>query len=122
MADDGAAGDGFGTSVSVNDDASLFGASFDDTEAGTNAGSAYVFSRTWDMWTQRGTLTAGDGGAGGRFGVPVSTQGLASVVGAHADMTHVNPDGILTVYDDRNSDGEMDVGESRPLAMTPSPP
>ena len=43
-ADDGAAGDDFGISVSIDGNTVVVGARLDDTDKGSNSGSAYVFS------------------------------------------------------------------------------
>ena len=43
-ASDAAADDLFGYSVAVSGDTAVVGANFDDTAAGTDAGSAYVFA------------------------------------------------------------------------------
>ena len=71
-ADDGAADDYFGYSVSIDGDTMVIGAISDD-DKGSNSGSAYVFTRTTagDLasgWTQVAKLTAGDGAADDWFG------------------------------------------------------
>jgi hypothetical protein len=60
-ADDGAASDWFGDSVSLSGDGTtaLVGAPYDDTAAGTDAGSAYVFAGSGSSWSQQIQLTAG---------------------------------------------------------------
>ena len=63
-AGDGAAGDNFGYSVSIDGDTMVVGAWFDDDEKGSSSGSAYVFTRdtAGDLtsgWTQVAKLTAG---------------------------------------------------------------
>ena len=71
-ADDGAADDYFGYSVSIDGDTMVIGALQDD-DKGSNSGSAYVFTRdtAGDLasgWTQVAKLTAGDGAADDWFG------------------------------------------------------
>ena len=66
-ADDGAADDYFGHSVSIDGDTMVIGAHQDD-DMGSNSGSAYVFTRDTpgDLasgWTQVAKLTADDGAA-----------------------------------------------------------
>ena len=66
-ADDGAASDFFGYSVSIDGDTVVIGAQHDD-DKGSNSGSAYVFTRdtAGDLtsgWTQVAKLTANDGAA-----------------------------------------------------------
>ena len=46
---DGAGSDEFGVSVSISGDYAVVGARLDD-DNGTNAGSAYVFTRTATSW------------------------------------------------------------------------
>ena len=82
IAGDGAAGDLFGNSVSVDGETVVVGARQDDTAAGTSAGSAYVFVRSGMSWSQQAQLTASDGAALGFFGRSVSVDGDTVVVGA----------------------------------------
>jgi hypothetical protein len=90
-ADDGAAFDNFGTSVSLSSDGNtaLVGAFRDDTAAGADAGSAYVFVRSGTSWTEQAKLTAGDGAAADGFGrsVALSSDGNTALVGAVGDDT-----------------------------------
>ena len=88
-ADDGAANDYFGYSVSIDGDTMVIGAHGDD-DRGSNSGSAYVFTRVTagDLtsgWTQVAKLTADDGAADDRFGYSVSIDGDTVVIGAYAD-------------------------------------
>ena len=84
-ASDGAAGDQFGYAVSVSGDTVAVGALLDDTPAGANAGSAYVFVRVGATWLQKRKLRAPDGAAGDLFGYPVEVFGQTVVVGAYLD-------------------------------------
>ncbi|UCC31772.1 MAG: FG-GAP repeat protein [Phycisphaerales bacterium] len=92
-ASDAAAGDQFGTSVSISDDRAVVGAHLDD-DALYYSGSAYVFRRddnatpldpSDDFWVQEDKLTASDAGGGDRFGVSVSISSDRIVVGATWD-------------------------------------
>ena len=56
---DPAEADQFGSSVSVNGDAAVVGAPFDD-DLGGDSGSAYVFRRVGANWIQEAKLTAND--------------------------------------------------------------
>jgi len=92
LAPDGAGSDGFGDSVTLSSsgDTALVGAGFDDTAGGSNAGSAYVFTRDGNgSWTFQQQLLAPDGAAGDKFGVSValSSSGGAAIVGAYEDDT-----------------------------------
>jgi hypothetical protein len=90
-ANDGAAEDSFGYPVSVSRDGNtaLVGACGDDTAAGTNAGSAYVYVRSGSSWSQQAKLTASDGAAEDYFAssVSVSSDGNTALVGASNDDT-----------------------------------
>lgn len=78
---DAAAGDSFGTSVSVSGDTVVVGAPADD-DAGNSSGSAYVFVRSGTTWTQQQKLTALDAGTNHSFGGSVSVDGNTAVIGA----------------------------------------
>ena len=79
-ASDGAPGDKFGNSVSVADERVVVGAQSDDTPAGIDAGSTYVFTRSGTAWTEQQKLTASDGAAGDEFGSSVSALSDDTVV------------------------------------------
>ena len=110
-ASDAAAEDQFGTSVVVSGDTVVIGADVsDDAVAGTNSGSAYVFTRSGTTWAERAKLTASDAAAGARFGNSVSVSGDTAVIGSFTDgdaVTGVNS-GSAYVYrlDDIDSDGD----------------
>ncbi len=87
---DGAANDGFGSSVALDGGAAVIGASRDTTGANASQGSAYVFTRSGETWTQQQKLTANDGAAEDRFGHAVALDGDTLVVGAFFDDIAVN--------------------------------
>ena len=91
-ADDGAANDGFGSSVALSGDTALMGAPFDNTSAGADAGSAYVFTRSGSLWSQQQRLEAGDGAADAEFGSSVALSGDTALVGALFDDTSTGAD------------------------------
>jgi len=80
-ASDGAVGDYFGNSVSIDGDYVIIGAKGDNS----NKGSAYVFKRSGTSWAQEDKLTASDGATGDGFGVSVSIDGYIILIGAYAD-------------------------------------
>ena len=84
-ASDAAANDSFGVSVTVSGDTAVVGAYLDDTPAGTNAGSAFVFVRSAGTWAQQQKLTAADTAAVDNFGMSVAVSGDTAVVGAHLE-------------------------------------
>jgi hypothetical protein len=83
---DGAAGDGFGYSVSISGDTVVAGAPWDDVVSNWNQGSAYIFKRTFapsfTFWSQKQRLSAGDGAGNDNFGSSVAISGDTVVVGA----------------------------------------
>ena len=84
LAPDGAAGDQFGCSVSINVGAVVVGACYDDDLA-DRSGSAYVFKNVGGVWTQVAKLLASDGAAEDYFGTAVSISDETSLIGARGD-------------------------------------
>ena len=80
VASDGAANDQFGTSVSVDGDTVVIGAT-DDDDDGNSSGSAYVFVKSGTTWTEQQKLTASDAAAGDQFGYAAAVSGDTVVVG-----------------------------------------
>ena len=81
LALDGAAGDRFGCSVSLYNNTALIGAYGDDNN-GEDSGSAYVFTRTNNTWTQQAKLLASDGESHDFFGDSVSLSADTALIGA----------------------------------------
>jgi len=109
-ADDGAAGDYFGSSVSIDGDTVVIGAHYDD-DKGSNSGSAYVFTRdtAGDLasnWTQIAKLTADDGAVNDNFGYSVSIDGDTVVIGAWNDDDKGLNSGSAYVFT-RDTAGEL---------------
>jgi hypothetical protein len=92
LASDGAAHDQLGDSVCVSGDTVVIGAYDDDTHAGTDAGSAYVFVRSGSAWSQAQKLVASDGRRGDLFGIAVSVSGDTLAVGAAFENNPGGPD------------------------------
>jgi len=90
QASDPQASDYFGYSVSLSGDgnAALVGAYLEDA-GGTNAGAAYVFTRSNGTWTQQQKIQASNPQASGYFGysVSLSGDGNTALVGAHPEDT-----------------------------------
>jgi len=87
---DGAGDDEFGYSAALSGDTVLVGAVWDDVGANTNQGSAYVFVRSGDTWSQQQKLMASDGAVGDRFGSSVALSGDTALVGAYVDAVGAN--------------------------------
>ncbi len=83
-ADDAAAGDDFGHSVSISLDTVVVGAPYDDDD-GAQSGAAYVFVRDGTTWSQQQKVTADDAAAGDTFGSAISIFGERIAAGAPYD-------------------------------------
>ena len=98
-ADDAAANDEFGISVSVHDETVVVGAHLENANDDdqnvdndvTDSGAAYVFTKPgsggWADATDTAKLTASDGAADDEFGISVAVEGDTVVIGARQDNT-----------------------------------
>ncbi|MGJ8643280.1 MAG: hypothetical protein ACSHX9_07730 [Luteolibacter sp.] len=96
-AGDPGAEDGFGSSVAISGDSVVVGA-FENDDAGSTSGSAYVFTRDGTSWSQQAKLTAGDAAAEDRFGFSVAISGNSVVVGAYLDDDGDVNTGSIYIY------------------------
>jgi hypothetical protein len=98
-ASDGAQGDFFGFSVAISGDTVIVSAHTKDTAGGSDAGAAYVFTRSGGVWTQQQKLTASDGAQGDLFGFSVAISGDTAIVGAvHHDLGIITDAGAAYVF------------------------
>ena len=101
VASDGDASDNFGISVAVSGDGTtvVVGARYDDTIAGTDSGSVYIYKYNGTDWDET-KLVASDGAANANFGfsVDVSSDGNTVVVGAYADDDNGPDSGSAYIY------------------------
>lgn len=99
-ANDAASFDYFGTSVALRGDLLIVGAHGDNNSFGSNAGAAYLFTRSGSTWTQSSKLNANDMAAGDRFGTSVAVvSSTRVVVGApESDVAGTNA-GSAYVFD-----------------------
>jgi FG-GAP repeat len=95
---DGAADDRFGRDVALAGDTAVIGAMFQD-DKGENSGSAYVFTRSGNLWTQQAKLTAVDGAEGDVFGFSVALSGDTAVIGAARNDDNGNEAGSAYIFD-----------------------
>jgi hypothetical protein len=88
-ASDAAAGDAFGSRVSLSSDGTvaLVGAPGDDCAAGADCGAAYVFVHTASGWGEQAKLTASDAAANARLGHDVALSGDGSTALLRARST-----------------------------------
>ena len=96
-ASDGAAGDYFGRSVAISGDYAVVGAYRDDDPS--SSGSAYIFKRDGDAWTQQAKIIASDGAVDDYFGYSVAISGDYAVVGAYRDDDAGSDSGSAYIYD-----------------------
>jgi hypothetical protein len=104
-ASDKAANDYFGSSVSISSDGSrvIVGAPLASPGGTTNAGAAYIYTRSGTTWTQESKLTASDKAAGDQFGdkasVSMSSDGSRVIIGAYyASVGGTSNAGAAYVY------------------------
>jgi FG-GAP repeat len=98
-ANDAAAEDAFGTSVSISGDSIVISAIYND-DIGTNSGSAYIFSRnpSSGVWLQAQKLTANDGADNDNFGRSVAVSGDSVVIGAWPDDDNGDNSGSAYIF------------------------
>ncbi len=99
-ASDGLEGDRFGGSVAISGNYALVGAS-EGHEAyrWDDRGSAYIFVRDGDTWTQQVKLTASGVDAGDHFGSSVGISGVHAISGAPMDDDQGADSGSVYVFD-----------------------
>lgn len=99
-ASDSTAGNGFGTSVSLDGTSGRLAVGA--PQAGSNpaaSGEAYVFAMTGGSWTQQAILTGSDTASGDRHGYAVGISGTTMLVGAWSHGVAANS-GAAYVYID----------------------
>ncbi len=84
-ASDADSGDRFGYTVSVSGETAVVG-SPNNEDQGRDTGSAYIFTRSGNLWNEQAKLTASDAASGDYFGVSVSVSGETVVVGSDGDI------------------------------------
>jgi hypothetical protein len=99
---DTVAGDTFGNGVSFenNGGSIVIGAPQADIGIQTNAGAAYVFTRSGTVWTQAAKLQASDAQTNDNFGTAVNmrTAGGLALVGAPGEDTGGSNAGAVYIY------------------------
>lgn len=97
LASDGVANDNFGTSVEIENNFLVVGASR-KSDLGGNSGAAYVFKKIGSSWIEETKLLANDGQAGAFFGNSVSISDSTVLVGALRDMKNGIPEGSAYIF------------------------
>jgi hypothetical protein len=124
-ASDGAATDRFGWSVAVSDNFIAVGARNDDTIAGIDAGSVYIFARNNGTWTQTQKIAPADSVSNDRFGESVALSFGNLAVGAALKTILPSGQGAGAAYYftpdlpkvkfDFDGDGKADISIFRPV-------
>ena len=96
-ANDGAAWDKFGQSLSISGNYVIIGAP-GDGDKGALSGSAYIFYYNGSSWTQIQKLTADDGAPWDNFGHSVAISANVAIVGAYKDDDHGESSGSAYVF------------------------
>ncbi len=97
---DGRVNDEFGLSIALDQDTAVIGAPLDDTIAGPDSGSAYVFERSNARWTEVQKLEASNSNAGDEFGASVDLDGGRLIVGApQGDTSTVFDSGSAYIFE-----------------------
>lgn len=96
VASDAAAGDQFAHTVAVSGSRIVIGAWGDNTAAGTNAGSAYVFAWDGSAWLEQGRLLASDAAANDLLSIYASIEGDRIALRTSAQVAGRN--GLVYVF------------------------
>ncbi len=83
--------DELGAAVDIDGDILVAGGSRDDKLVGVDAGSAYIFTRSGNTWSQSAKLLSSGATAGNLFGTAVSISGNEALVGAYCEPSGANP-------------------------------
>lgn len=94
---DGATGDQAGWSVALSGETAIVGVWLDD-DNGAESGSAYVFVRNGQSWTEQQKIVPTDGGLDQRFGISVAIDGDTTVISAMVDDDLGPESGSAYVY------------------------
>jgi hypothetical protein len=110
------AGDNFGNSVALSGDGNALavGAPFEDSsstginstsdELATDAGAAYVYSRSAGTWSQQAYVKASNTGAGDNFGTSVALSGDGNALAVGAPLEDGGGTGIGSTPDELATD------------------
>ncbi len=96
-ASDGEPDDVFGTSVDVDGDYAIVGAA-EDSPAGHNSGSAYIFHTTGGAWFEQQKIVPSDHILDDKFGEPVSISGDRVAVSSRFHDDFFNRSGSVYVF------------------------
>ncbi|HPG38877.1 MAG TPA: FlgD immunoglobulin-like domain containing protein [bacterium] len=110
---DGAPDDRFGISAAISGDYALVGAFFDD-DFGNRSGSAYIFKRDGEVWSQQTKLVPADSDTNDWFGVNVSLTGDYAVICSRYDDNEKGNDAGAVYIFKRNGDSWTEQSKITP--------
>jgi FG-GAP repeat len=96
-ANDGAADDFFGLSVSIDGDYAAIGAPYDDGSF-TDQGAAYIFLRNGTTWGQQTKINATNNQLNAYFGNSVNINGSYAIVGVPNESANNFQGGVTHIY------------------------
>ena len=103
VSDDIAEFDRFAKDVAISGDRALISCDSDDDQ-GSGSGSAYVFTRVGNVWSQSAKLIASDGDVDDQFGERLDIDGDTIVIGARYDDSMGTWSGSAYVFEFDGSD------------------
>ena len=96
--------DFFGRSICVEDTRVLVGTDYDHHSDAEDAGSAYIFEKSGDTWSEVAKLIASDADDDDHFGIAVSLSGSRALIGAYTDDVDGSTDaGSAYVFQDNGT-------------------
>lgn len=104
---DGAYLERFASAVAVDQEWAVVSSFLERTEAGAEAGSAYVYRRIDGQWQRYQRLLSPDPAVEQRFGVALSLQGEQLLIGAYWDATLGADSGAAYLYELVNDSWEL---------------
>ncbi len=87
----------FGESIAIKGEYLIAGA-YESDENGENSGSAYIFKRNNNDWTEVKHLVPGDGAADDEYGITVSLEGAYAAVGSYRHDAGLENSGAVYLY------------------------
>ena len=121
---DGTREDFFGWSVAISGKNIIVGA-YGDDDSGSLSGSAYIFQRIQETWTEMKKITASDGNSNDYFAYSVAISGHYALIGAYGDDDYGSQSGAVYVYDFRDalaSDNTQILSQTPQLELIQIPP
>lgn len=109
LASDGVEADWFGADVSIDGEAAVVGAHFEN-HGGSDLGAAYVFANDGTEWKEVAKLTPGDGEELDFFGTSVAISGESALGGANFEDENGASAGAAYVFDLRCGPGLVASG------------